>query len=127
MKMMGRKHRPFFRICAMDSRAPRDGRIIEELGTYDPMVPDTDARVQMNMERVGYWLSVGAMPTEKLKVLLKKYGPKGSRTDAAAQAKARLAAPKEVPPAPIPVELPKKKAEEAPPPAEDAAPAGGDG
>ena len=44
MKMMGRKHRPFFRICAIDSRNPRDGRVLEELGTYDPMVPDTDAR-----------------------------------------------------------------------------------
>ena len=44
MKKMGRKHRPFFRICAMDSRRPRDGRVLEELGTYDPMVPETDAR-----------------------------------------------------------------------------------
>ena len=44
MKKMGRKHRPFFRVCAVDSRAPRDGRVIEELGTYDPMVPETDAR-----------------------------------------------------------------------------------
>ena len=39
MKKMGRKHRPFFRICAIDSRNPRDGRVLEELGTYDPMVP----------------------------------------------------------------------------------------
>ena len=47
MKMMGRKHRPFFRICAVDSRNPRDGRVLEELGTYDPMVSDTDARVHV--------------------------------------------------------------------------------
>ena len=44
MKKLGRKHRPFFRICAVDSRAPRDGRVLEELGTYDPMIPETDAR-----------------------------------------------------------------------------------
>ena len=44
MKRMGRKHRSFFRICAVDSRNPRDGRVLEELGTYDPMVHETDAR-----------------------------------------------------------------------------------
>ena len=74
MKKMGRRHRPFFRICAMDARSPRDGKAIEELGSYDPMVPDTDRRVVLNVERVQYWLSVGAQPTEKVAVLLKKYG-----------------------------------------------------
>ena len=44
MKRMGRKHRSFFRICAVDSRNPRDGRVLEELGTYDPMVHETDAQ-----------------------------------------------------------------------------------
>ena len=62
MKRMGRKHRSYFRICATDSRAPRDGRVIEEIGSYDPMVPLTDARVTLNNERVTYWLSVGAKP-----------------------------------------------------------------
>ncbi len=52
MKKMGRKHRPFFRICAVDGRNPRDGRVIEELGTYDPMVRDTDARAVLNGERI---------------------------------------------------------------------------
>lgn len=74
MKMMGRKHRRFFRICAMDSRSPRDGRAIEELGIYDPMVPQTDQRYRINKERVEYWLSVGAQPTEKVSVLLRKSG-----------------------------------------------------
>jgi small subunit ribosomal protein S16 len=78
MKMMGRKHRPFFRICAMDARRPRGGRVLEELGTYDPLVPDTDARVLLNGERVNYWLGVGAQPTEKVKVLIKKYGAEGT-------------------------------------------------
>lgn len=79
MKKLGRKHRPFYRICAVDSRAPRDGRVLEELGTYDPMVPLTDARAVMKQERVQYWLSVGAQPSDKVSVLIKKYGPEGSR------------------------------------------------
>ena len=66
MKMMGRKHRPFFRICAIDSRNPRDGRVLEELGTYDPLVADTDARALLNAERITYWLGVGAQPSDKV-------------------------------------------------------------
>ncbi|MGB9687420.1 30S ribosomal protein S16 [Thermogutta sp.] len=81
MKRCGRKHRPFFRICATDARAPRDGRVIEVLGTYDPMIPLTDARVTLNFERVQYWLSVGAQPSEKVKILLKKYGPNGTHLE----------------------------------------------
>ena len=73
MKMLGRKHRPYFRIVAIDSRQPRDGRILEELGSYDPMVKDTDARVQLKPERVKYWMGVGAKPSEKVAVLFKKY------------------------------------------------------
>ncbi len=74
MKKMGRTHRPFFRVCAMDQRSPRDGRVIEELGTYDPMCPETDARVTLKTDRVDYWLSVGAQPSEKVATLIKKYG-----------------------------------------------------
>jgi len=47
MKKMGKKHRPFFRICAVDGRKPRDGRVLEELGTYDPMIGETDARAML--------------------------------------------------------------------------------
>ena len=72
MKRMGRRHRPFFRICAMDSRKPRDGRAIEELGYYDPMVRDKSQRVKLNLERIEYWLSVGAKPSDKVAVLIKK-------------------------------------------------------
>lgn len=72
MKKMGRKHRPFFRICVMDQRKPRDGRAIEELGYYDPMVHDKSQRVALNMERVQHWLSVGAQPSEKVAVLIEK-------------------------------------------------------
>ena len=59
MKKMGRKHRPFYRICASDSRTPRDGKVLEELGTYDPMILDTDARTELKNERVAYWLGDG--------------------------------------------------------------------
>ncbi len=78
MKKMGRKHRPFFRVCAMDGRAPRDGRVIEELGTYDPMLSETDARAILNGERINYWLGVGAQPSPKVAVLIRKYGSAGS-------------------------------------------------
>jgi small subunit ribosomal protein S16 len=91
MKMMGRKHRPFFRICAMDARVPRDGRVLEELGTYDPLVPFEDARAVLNGERVAYWLGVGAQPTEKVKVLIKKYGPNGTCLEKQKEALDRLA------------------------------------
>jgi small subunit ribosomal protein S16 len=73
MKMMGRKHRHYFRIVAIDGRQPRDGRIIEELGSYDPMIKETDARVQLKPDRIKYWMSVGAKPSERVAVLFKKY------------------------------------------------------
>ena len=78
MKKMGRTHRPFYRVCAVDSRAPRDGRVIEELGTYDPMVPETDARAILKGERIAYWIGVGAQPSAKVATLIKKYGKDGS-------------------------------------------------
>ncbi|HJT35121.1 MAG TPA: 30S ribosomal protein S16 [Pirellulales bacterium] len=114
MKMMGRKHRPFFRICATDSRSPRDGKVLEELGTYDPMIADTDARVTLNNERLKYWLSVGAQPSQNVKVFIKKYGPEGIRVAAQQAARERLAMPKEVPPAPEPVYVPPPKTAAAP-------------
>ncbi len=109
LKMMGRKHRPFFRICATDTRSPRDGKVIEELGTYDPMVVDTDARAVINAERVSYWLSVGAQPSETCRVLIKKYGANGTHAAQAEAARAKLRAPKEVPAAPAPVKLERQK------------------
>jgi small subunit ribosomal protein S16 len=80
MKMLGRKHRQFFRIVAIDSRQPRDGRILEELGTYDPMVQNTDERVKLVPDRIKYWLKVGAKPSERVAVLLKKYMAKFEQT-----------------------------------------------
>lgn len=82
MKKMGRPHRPFFRVCAMNVKSPRDGKVIEELGYYDPMVRDVDARAILNGERIAYWLGVGAQPSDKVAVLIKKYGPNGTHLEA---------------------------------------------
>lgn len=112
MKMMGRKHRAYFRICATDTKAPRDGRVIEEVGTYDPSIPLTDARCKLNLERVQYWLGVGAQPSDRVKVLIKKYGPNGSHLKEQEQAVATLKSPKVVPDAGAPVFVPKRKKEE---------------
>ena len=95
MKKMGRKHRSYFRIVAIDGRQPRDGRIIEELGSYDPMVKNTDERVRLKPDRIKYWMSVGAQPSEKVTVLFKKYMAKFEE-----QAAAAAAAPPPAPEAP---------------------------
>ena len=117
LKRLGRRHRPFFRICAMDARAPRDGRAIEELGHYDPMVPETDARAILKSERIDYWLGVGAQPTEKVAVLIRKYGSNGSHVEQQQQALQRLSILK--PKAPPPTVVP-RKAEQQPEPSEPA-------
>ncbi len=119
MKRMGRTHRAFFRICAADRKSPRDGRVIEELGTYDPSVPETDARCALKGDRVAYWLSVGAQPSPKVGVLIKKYGLNGTHLKQMEEARARLAMPRLVPEAGEPVFVPEEKAPE--PPAEAAA------
>lgn len=87
---MGRKHRPFFRLCAVDARKPRDGRVLEELGIYDPMVPDTDARAILKGDRIDYWLGVGAIPSPKASILIKKYGTNGTNLEAQEAALAKL-------------------------------------
>ncbi len=86
MKRLGRKHRSYFRIVAIDSRQPRDGRTIEELGSYDPMVKNTDERVRLKPERIKYWMSVGAKPSENVAVLIEKYMAKIEQQAAAAAA-----------------------------------------
>ena len=119
LKRMGRRHRPFFRICAMDARTPRDGRVIEELGYYDPMVKEVDARAVLKGDRIDYWLSVGAQPTPKVKVLIKKYGSQGTHLERQKEALERL---KIKPQAPPPVAV-KAEAEETPAAEAEAAPA----
>ena len=71
----GSKKRPFYRIVAADSRMPRDGRYIERLGTYNPLLPkDSDERVKMNVERIQYWLSEGAQVTDRVSRFLEAAG-----------------------------------------------------
>ena len=80
----GSKKRPFYAIVAADSRMPRDGRFIEKLGTYNPMLPkDSEERVKMNMERVKYWLGEGAQPTDRVSRMLEAAGelPKKDRSN----------------------------------------------
>ncbi len=114
MKKMGRTHRPFFRICATDSRAPRDGRVIEELGYYDPMCKETDARAILKSERIDYWLGVGAQPSDNVRVLIKKYGTDGTHLEKQQQALERLKVRPQAP-EPVTISPPAKEA-----PAEDA-------
>lgn len=109
MKKMGRAHQPFFRICAVDKHAPRDGRVLEELGTYDPRVPDTDARALLKAERIDYWIGVGAQPSVNVAVLIKKYGTNGTHVAAQKAALERVAQPKAVPEPGAPASLPKSK------------------
>ncbi|ABG30955.1 30S ribosomal protein S16 [Roseobacter denitrificans] len=71
----GSKKRPFYRIVAADSRMPRDGRFIEKLGTYNPLLPkDSEERVKMDAERVQYWLGQGAQPTDRVARMLEAAG-----------------------------------------------------
>ena len=80
----GSKKRPFYRIVATDSRMPRDGRFIEKLGTYNPLLPkDDEKRVIMNMERIKYWLDLGAKPTDRIQRMLEADGtlPKTLRSN----------------------------------------------
>jgi small subunit ribosomal protein S16 len=111
MKRMGRKNRPFYRICATDKRSPRDGREIEVIGTYDPYVPDTDARCTLDGVRLQHWLSVGAQPSVAVRVLIKKYGPGGTHLKEMEQARARLSLPKIVPDPGPPAFVPEVKSE----------------
>lgn len=121
----GTKKRPHYAIVASDSRMPRDGRFIEKLGTYNPLLAkDSPERVKMNLERVKYWLSQGAQPTDRIARMLEAAGilPKATRnnpkaavpgkkmTEMAAKKAARAAAPA---PAEAPVEAPAPVAEPA--------------
>ena len=72
MQRLGRRHRPFYRINAIDQRTRRDGRFIENLGWYDPIAKDPARQLKLNAERIKYWLSVGAQPSETMRDILVK-------------------------------------------------------
>ncbi len=101
----GAKKRPFYRLVVADSRFPRDGRFIERVGTYDPKKPkDSPERVKLELERIQYWLSKGAQPSDRILRFLdaagvKKRTPRNNpqkakpRKEPAAEAAAAPAAP----------------------------------
>jgi small subunit ribosomal protein S16 len=74
LKRMGRTNGPFFRLNAIESRSPRDGRVIEELGYYDPRNKDQAKQFVAKLDRCKHWLDVGAIPSETVSSLLKKNG-----------------------------------------------------
>ena len=74
LKRLGRRHRSFFRLSAMDIRSPRDGRVVEELGWYDPKAVRPEERVSLKRERIEHWLSVGAQPSDTVRRLLERNG-----------------------------------------------------
>src|SRR5699024_3690938 len=82
----GSKKRPFYRIVATDSRMPRDGRYLERLGTYNPLLPrDSEDRVKMNVERVQHWLELGAEPSDRIARMLEAAGLRPAKTRANAK------------------------------------------
>ena len=136
----GSKKRPFYRVVAADSRMPRDGRYVEKLGTYNPLLPkDSEERVKLDMERVKHWLGEGAQPTDRVARFLEAAGemPKTERNNpkkallgkkaqerldekAAAEAEAKAAA-EEAAAAPAEEEAPAEEAPAEAPAEEEAA------
>jgi len=74
LKRLGRKNHSFFRLSAIDSRSPRDGRVIEELGHYDPHLKDQTKQFVAKLDRIKYWLDTGATPSGTVSTLLKRSG-----------------------------------------------------
>ena len=74
MTRMGRRHRPFYRINAVDGRTPRDGRILEKLGHYDPIEKDKSKQIVLVGDRIQYWLDQGAVPSDSVADILMKNG-----------------------------------------------------
>lgn len=94
MTRMGRRHRPFFRINAVESRNPRDGRILEKLGHYDPIEKDPAKQIVLDKERAQYWLDKGAVPSDTVSEILLRQGIKHKYAEekAVRQKKARAIA-----------------------------------
>lgn len=91
MARMGRRHKPFFRINAVDGRTPRDGRILEKLGSYDPLEKDKAKQIVLNRERVEFWLNQGVIPSDSVSEILHRLGIKHKYAEekTARRAKAR--------------------------------------
>ncbi|TVQ60072.1 MAG: 30S ribosomal protein S16 [Phycisphaerales bacterium] len=104
MSRLGRRHRPFYRINAVDQRNKRDGRFIENLGWFDPVATDPEKQLKLYDERIKHWLSVGAQPSETVTdILIKANLMDGAKRKA--QIAARIKA-REVPAAPAAADAP---------------------
>lgn len=92
MTRMGRRHRPFFRINAVDARTPRDGRILEKLGHYDPLEKNDDKQVVLNKERVEFWIGQGAVASDTCAEIFRKHGITCTQYEEKLQRRARARA-----------------------------------
>ncbi|MCR8724036.1 30S ribosomal protein S16 [Frigidibacter sp. ROC022] len=119
----GSKKRPFYSVVAADSRMPRDGRFIEKLGTYNPLLPkDSEERVKLDLDKIKAWMDKGAQPTDRVSRMLEAAGvlPKKTRANnkkgipgEAARKRAEEKAAKAAAPAPAAEEAPAEAAEPA--------------
>ncbi len=82
----GAKKRPFYHVVVTDSRMPRDGRHIERLGFFNPVAKGNEKRLQLNIERIEYWRSHGALPSERVAKLIKQWVKSDSSTTETAEA-----------------------------------------
>jgi small subunit ribosomal protein S16 len=92
MVRMGRRHRPFFRINVVDGRTPRNGKILEIIGHYDPIEKDKDKQIVLNTEKAKSWLNKGAIPTDTVAELLQRIGVKNkfAKENVERRSKARI-------------------------------------
>lgn len=95
LKRMGRTHRPFYRLNAIDKNQQRDGKVLENLGWYDPVARDESKQVSLNAERIKHWLSVGAQPSDTVADLLAKHNlidPEKRRAERLSRVSKKMAA-----------------------------------
>jgi len=96
MRRTGRRNRPCYRITVADSRSPRDGRLVEHLGLYDPLNKDLEKQVSFNVERAKYWVGQGAQPSETVNSIFQRFKvyegrPKPKKRDRSGRAKTTAA------------------------------------
>jgi small subunit ribosomal protein S16 len=111
----GARHAPYYRVVVAESSSPRDGRFVEKVGTYDPKNKDNGKQIAIKLDRVDYWLGVGAQPTDTVKSLIRK-ARRGAPAEEAAPAETPAPAAAETPAAEaVPAEKPTPVVEEAVP------------
>lgn len=86
---MGRRHRPFYRINAVEARTPRDGRILEKLGHYDPIEKDLTKQIVLDVERIKFWLEQGAVASDTVAQIMANAGIKSKQYEEKLQRRSR--------------------------------------